>query len=980
MDLEMRAGNRKAKHRLLLALAVVLASLARPDGALAQRGVQLVPDATQRLVSKDVGDERWAIALDVASGIVTGNVYRRDGGPPQYVWCVPRDGSRDPLGLRCNGTAGCDGWVELGDVELPASFFRPDACAATAREGAHVGSSAASAGRASDAPASGLRLTPDARRSLLAKDVGGLRWTMSYDHVARTMTGNVFDPAGGPPRFVSCRNQGGGHDVAFRCVGASVCECGGCRQTDWQPLADVTLPTSFFQARRCPATPAPAGLVATLEPSRAADAVDDSLVNEAFGASVAIAGDVLAAGSQEKAVYVYERGPGGWREAARIPPFEPYAGSLGTGRFGTKVAVSGGRVAILDNHAVRIVERGDGTWAQATTIAPPEPDARIGAISLSSDTLAFTVNFADSALPHRIEVHDARGGAWSKSATIALPGHDSYEIFGDVHVADGRLAILVLGNAVRAYGTLRNATIDVLERRGDAWRPVSSTAIPFSPLDRRFPQLALVGDELVVAQAPDEPLLRTPGDVRVLARAGTTWRETQRLTACSTDIGRFGGVIAQAGDTLVVGAPSFSGGGAAGEVHVFRRGACGWIATGRLHVGDAATDGLALDGSTLVVGATQLRASPGGALQVFDLDAVELLPPRPCAEDTPEVWPGADWQVEPPLEHGMNPYLLARAGEYALRPSSHTQGVVVARHGVVVAEWYESGRDATSYAASWSVAKSIAGALIGVAIERGDLPDEDVRLADFFPQWRGTPKDAITLRHALQMTTGISFGENHSTRPDNVSDIAYLASVARDHLSYVLDLPLNETPGSTYSYSSGDSMLLSGVIEVATGLSAGEYARRHLFGPLGMPRAQWWSDAVGHTLTYCCFDAPSRDFARIGLLYARDGRWNGRQILPARWVGDSAAAVGSAYQWYANGESMYAFGFDQQWIYVFPELDLVVVRNGHYDKDPGPPIADPNLFARYPAGGLVPGKGTIPPENWSTGPMLDMIREAIVAR
>jgi CubicO group peptidase (beta-lactamase class C family) len=461
-------------------------------------------------------------------------------------------------------------------------------------------------------------------------------------------------------------------------------------------------------------------------------------------------------------------------------------------------------------------------------------------------------------------------------------------------------------------------------------------------------------------------------------------RQTQDFAACSPDVGRFGVILAVSGDRLVVAAPSYPQGGAAGDVHVFRRGSAGWTAEGRLRTGDAAPDSLALDGRTLVVGSTQQSSATGGTLQVFDLDEVALLPPAPCAAE-PEVWPGKDWRVESPVEHGMNPLLLARAGEEALRPDGHTQGVVVVRHGVVVAEWYEEGRDATSYAASWSVAKSVAGALIGRAIALGDLPDEDVHLDEFYPQWAGTPKADITLRHLLQMTSGLDFGENHSTRPGNVSDIAYLASMAKDHLAYVLESQLQRPPGSFWSYSSGDSMLLSGVIEAATGLSAGEYARRYLFGPLDMPRAQWWTDAVGHTLTYCCFDAPSRDFARIGLLYARNGRWNGEQLLPERWVRDSSVSPatnpGYGYQWYPEPPALSAFGFDHQWIYVYPELDLVVVRNGHYDKDPGPPIADPNLFARYPAGGLVPGKGTVPPENsWAFGRTLGLIGDSIIGR
>jgi CubicO group peptidase (beta-lactamase class C family) len=197
----------------------------------------------------------------------------------------------------------------------------------------------------------------------------------------------------------------------------------------------------------------------------------------------------------------------------------------------------------------------------------------------------------------------------------------------------------------------------------------------------------------------------------------------------------------------------------------------------------------------------------------------------------------------------MSPIALARAGEYALLPGSNTQGVVVARHGVIVAEWYEDGRDATSYAASWSVAKSIASALIGVAIERGDVRDENVSMAEFFPDWAGTEKEAITVRNVLQMTSGLDWSEYYATTQKVLSDIGRMASQERDQLSFVAGKPLAFPPGTVFSYSSGDSMLLSAVIERSTGLSAGEYARRHLFVPLGMARAQWWSDAVGHTLT-----------------------------------------------------------------------------------------------------------------------------------
>src|SRR6185295_9306234 len=120
-------------------------------------------------------------------------------------------------------------------------------------------------------------------------------------------------------------------------------------------------------------------------------------------------------------------------------------------------------------------------------------------------------------------------------------------------------------------------------------------------------------------------------------------------------------------------------------------------------------------------------------------------------------------------------------------------------------------------------------------------------------------------------------GESYVTDSTNTSDIAALASTERDQLGYVLAQPLRFAPGTQFEYSSADSLMLSGVIESAVGTSFGAYSREVLFDPIGMTRAEWWTDAVGHTLTYCCLDAPTREFARFGLLYARGGRWADRQ-------------------------------------------------------------------------------------------------------
>jgi CubicO group peptidase (beta-lactamase class C family) len=347
----------------------------------------------------------------------------------------------------------------------------------------------------------------------------------------------------------------------------------------------------------------------------------------------------------------------------------------------------------------------------------------------------------------------------------------------------------------------------------------------------------------------------------------------------------------------------------------------------------------------------------------------------PSDEETPPaVVPGVDWEVATPEDHGMDPESLEAARTYAFGDGMNTQGVVVVHDGEIVAEWYADGADDESWAASWSVAKSFTSALIGIAIEDGLIPGVDEPMTTWFPEWEGSEREAMTLGDVLHMSSGLDWIEDYDPAAVNESDIIRLVLGERDQLAYAASRPAANEPGSVWSYSSGDTMLLSGVIEQATGMTADEYARQELFDPLGMEQVEWWRDAEEHTLTYCCLDTTSRGFARFGLLYEREGSWGGEQVVPREWVEESLVPAPPSdgaygYQWWLDQppglpEDVFAaLGHDGQFIYVIPSLDLVVVRNGTYVKDPGPPIADPNLFPKYPSDGLVPGKGTIYPEQ-----------------
>ena len=356
-----------------------------------------------------------------------------------------------------------------------------------------------------------------------------------------------------------------------------------------------------------------------------------------------------------------------------------------------------------------------------------------------------------------------------------------------------------------------------------------------------------------------------------------------------------------------------------------------------------------------------------------------------CSSEQPR-W---EWPTSTPEEQGMNSATLEGARAYAFAPGKNTQGVVVTRRGTLVAEWYEEGRDANSYAASWSVGKSFASAVVGIAIAEGKIPNVQKKLVDYYPEWAGSPREDITLEHVLQQSTGLMWSEDYVIANASSSDVVKLVFTTESPLDYVVSKPLEHAPNTKFNYSSGNSLLLSGIIQKATGKRAGDYAKEKLFDKLDIENVDWWRAKTGETLTYCCVDMSSRDFARFGLLYLQRGMWNGEQVIPAAWVDASVTSAstynGYGYQWWLEGKTskdlpadLYAAeGHDGQFIYVIPSLELVVVRNGHYDKFEGPAIAEPQLFLRYPSDGLTPGGGTLPPDSWSHAQFLRPILDSI---
>ena len=270
--------------------------------------------------------------------------------------------------------------------------------------------------------------------------------------------------------------------------------------------------------------------------------------------------------------------------------------------------------------------------------------------------------------------------------------------------------------------------------------------------------------------------------------------------------------------------------------------------------------------------------------------------------------------------------------------------------------FYE-GRDVHSLQ---SVTKSIAATVVATALHRGRIKGVDVPFLTFFKDRDLSKVDRrlqrATLADLLTMRSGIEWHEGD--RPLDDTNTTVQLEKSKDWIRFTLDQPMDADPGTKWTYNSGGSQLLSGIVRSATGQHIDEYARTTLFGPLGIRDFHWKKTPTGHPDTEGGLYLSAPDLARIGLLYLRDGVWDGTRLLPAGWVRDAtkphAAGVARGwdygYQWWLtkrNGVDIWAGrGFGGQLLIVIPSKDIVgVVLAWNIFGDPAKPIFDPFVNA-----------------------------------
>ncbi len=272
----------------------------------------------------------------------------------------------------------------------------------------------------------------------------------------------------------------------------------------------------------------------------------------------------------------------------------------------------------------------------------------------------------------------------------------------------------------------------------------------------------------------------------------------------------------------------------------------------------------------------------------------------------------------------------------AFLASSKTVAFLVIKSDSIVYEKYYQGYHETSIVPSFSMAKSVTSILIGCAIDDGLIKSVDEPMVNYIPELKKNGLEKVTIKHLLQMTSGIAFNESYTNPFGDAASIYY----GTDLHKTLSKLTLQDEPGTKFHYKSGDTQFLGWVLERALkDKPITQYLQEKIWTPLGMEFDASWSldKKNGTEKTFCCLNARARDFAKIGRLYLNKGNWNGQQIVSKKWVEESTKidlTAGSPwyyqYQWWmANKKGDYgAHGILGQYVYVCPAKNIIIVRLG----------------------------------------------------
>lgn len=284
-----------------------------------------------------------------------------------------------------------------------------------------------------------------------------------------------------------------------------------------------------------------------------------------------------------------------------------------------------------------------------------------------------------------------------------------------------------------------------------------------------------------------------------------------------------------------------------------------------------------------------------------------------------------------------------------------TSGLMIIHDGEVVHESYGRGADAGTRFTTWSLVKSITSTLVGVAVADGKIDSVDDQLVKYLPEVAGTAYDGVTIKQALQMSSGIRYDPN--LFEGNMEDtVEFMTNSVVTGKKPAFDLAIKykreHEPGTKFNYNTAESQVLLELVRRVTGMDAAAYLEQKIWRPLGMEHSGEWvidrAGADGAEIGGAFYNAALRDWARFGVFIEQGGVWNGEQILPVDWVDRATVSDdahirpgevhpnpnrGYAWHWWTYADGTFtASGANGQTLYIDRENDIVVARSSAWPE------------------------------------------------
>jgi len=275
--------------------------------------------------------------------------------------------------------------------------------------------------------------------------------------------------------------------------------------------------------------------------------------------------------------------------------------------------------------------------------------------------------------------------------------------------------------------------------------------------------------------------------------------------------------------------------------------------------------------------------------------------------------------------------------------------MVVIKDAKLVQETYFRGTAPEDLRISWSMAKSVLSAAIGVAVADKKIPDLDAQIVDFVPSLKQSAYDGATIKNLLQMASGVYFNEDYLDYDSDINRMGRVLALGGSMDEFAASLKNRGwEPGSRSHYVSIDTHVLGMVLRQATGQSVQDYVTEKILKPLKLEADPYYlTDGFGVAFVLGGINMRTRDYARFGLMFAQNGMLNGQQIVPENWVksstvpsapapieeldGTDDGTLGYGYQWWVapaprKGE-FFAHGIYGQFIYVNQAQNVVIATN-----------------------------------------------------